>query len=388
MTDYWTNHWPRDLLVRFVAALGGGELLARSGTAVVRHRAADSLLSLADAMRPRDGIHIHSPTMALDVDSEGKRPGAVWCQCSADGHAICDGCWVTLAGSLHAYAYVMRAHFGCHRLLPCFSGGRGWHLFVLDGGDISHADALAFLGSFVRAPLAHVASIVVDRLVPMVGSERPFTLDLFDARDHLLRAPALVASGDSRSTLCEYAPIDPLLLDVYQRVALPFFRDEWRPRIYGAQERIEVALAGVAAMMRAAGDRQLVAALDAMEEPLRRAARRAAPLPPLERRLDVFVLVMWLLWTPPDKQVGSANHTLRLPWSPHERSGAFSLPLRFDMAVQLRPRSQPLRLVDVDQLGHTAAAAWFVVSRQVVADLLDDAERSPGLGIRAAYGGV
>lgn len=361
--------------------------MARSGDMVVRHRAAASVVSLADTMRPRDGIHIHSPTLALDVDSAGKRPGAAWCQCSADGHAVCDGCWVTLVGSLHAYAYVMRAHFGCHRLLPCFSGGRGWHLFVLDGGDISHAEALAFLDSFARAPLTHMAWLVVERLVPTVGTEHPFTLDLFDARDHLMRAPALVATGDSRSALCEYAPVDPLVLDVYRRVMLPFFRDEWCPRVHGAQERIEVALAGVAAMMRASDDRHLVAALDAMDEPLRRAARRATPLPPLERRLDVFMLVMWLLWTGPDKQVGAANHTLRLPWSPHERSGGLSLPLRFDMAVQLRPRSNPLRLADIDQPGQNAAA-WFTVSRQVVTDLLDDAERGPSLGIRAAYCGV
>lgn len=379
--NYYDRHYPHARIQRLLAAIddtGAAELILRASADLtpLRHLAPADITPLLRHRRPADGAHLAlseqcTGTLVLDVDAASTRT-APYCSCPEGARMICDNCWVAMAGTLRGYASLLRTHFGCTQLLACFSGGRGWHLFVLDAHQIDRSHALLTLGHLVPDTVRHVAQSFL-AVNAQLGQSRLLTMQLFDP---LSRLPRLSESTTTPlGAACLAAIADRRVLDLYNTVLLPYFCSVWCPRVLGCDVELNEAVATAGKMMMQSLQAGHVVA---------RAYETAAALPvhaePLASRIDAFLCVMTLLWHEPDYALLSARHPIRLPWSPHARSGRFSLPLCIDRAHELRPHSLPPHLADIG-CANTAADVWFRRSLQVVDDLLQDRERTPRVSV-------
>lgn len=348
MEFYYRFNYPYAYIQRLLNALNpnGCEIAirTRNDVAPMRDRKPTELSTLLLRFNPLDGAHVSvgsHPSAAFVLDVDNDRKNMPRCSCTEDNRCICDNCWLTMAGILRAYMYVLRAHFGCTLFLPCFSGGRGWHLFVLDSSDIDRTYAMHKLKDLISDAL------------------------------RLVSAPCKTIDG---RTLCAFESfklgsslLDPMIVSLYRDVMLPFFKTEWIPRILGVDATFNDGL--------------VLASQLVTDNIVATAYRQFSSMPNItaidERdRLDAFIAITTLLWQSPDSNLCSDNHLLRLPWSPHQRTGNFSLPLHMDWAHTLCPQTRPPKVFEVGKQ-NTTGNAWFQRSLEVVQDLLDNFERRP-----------
>ena len=380
---YDESVYPHDLLNRFVRLIdpdGAAELVVRTSLDAppLHHQNPSDLGMLVRSRHPRDGVHIvlsdrSSHVMVLDVDLSG--PMSPMCTCSGGGRLICDHCWVTMCGVLRGYCYLLRAHFGCEQRLACFSGGRGWHLYVLDAHQIDHASAVHVLSTLVPDTVRHVAEsyLELSRLTPR---HVMLTLDVVD--------PAARLPLPEKATHSELADahmralVDRRVLLLYRDVMLPYFLTIWRPRVLGCDVAEAEAIDAITAMLTTRHESHPSTCKLCPAVALCRST--VGDRPALLQRIDVFLVVMSLLWQTADEHVTTSKHPVRLPWSSHERSGRFSLPLAVERAHELRPQSLPARVEDVSR-EQTMSHAWFQSSLRVVSDLLHQCERGPRLAV-------
>jgi hypothetical protein len=248
-------------------------------------------------------------------------------------------------------------------MVASFSGGRGWHLFVLDPPPQSRCAVYRWLRTTIPGALRHAVT-ALERLCAK-DSRRLYTLD------------AVVAASAPRQmlhdTLCD--KVDTIAVLVFRTVMVPFFRDVWMPRVaHTTSERAALATASSALGTELARGYATAAALiDAAE-------RAAVAVPPLENRLDAFLAIGSLFWELPDDSLRSAVHPIRMWWSPHGRSGNFSLPVPVGRAHELAPGSSRLRAADATTAG-TTAHSWLRISLEEVTDLLERDERRPRVSV-------
>ena len=322
--------------------------------APMRNHTPTELSTLLLRFSPLDGAHVSvgiHPSAAFVLDVDNDRKNMPRCSCSEDNRCICDNCWLAMAGILRAYMYVLRAHFGCSVFLPCFSGGRGWHLFVLDSSEIDRGYAMHTLKHLISDALRILSTTIISVLCKNTDG-RTFTLCMFEP------------SPKSHSVL---QILDQMVVSLYRDVMLPFFKTEWIPRVLGANATF---MGGLDLASKIITDNTVSAAY-----------KQSSSMPKVasvdERdRIDAFIAITSLLWQTPDSNLGSDNHLLRLPWSPHQRTGNFSLPLHMDWAHTLCPQTQPPKFSEVGK-PNTTGNAWFERSLEVVQDLLENYERRP-----------
>lgn len=370
---FYAQAYPIHVLERFLTRRTEHcEVIARVDNQLepVRHQRVADLRRLVREKQPRDGIHVafddsfESP-FVIDVDHHGGRR-AIRCSCADGGRSICDRCWLTMAGILRGYEFVFRRHFGCDHLAAAFSGGRGWHLYVLDAHNLSRRVAYEWLRTAVPTCVSRVASGLID--AQRTDGTRAYTLDAFDPRSN----PSL----DMMDAAWLARKVNATVLQLYRDVMLPFYRDEWVPRVLGASRTPESALTCVAQMVLGTLSRDTADGYLAASDLIARCILGGVTPPPLDKRVDAFLLVATLLWAAPDAALEADAHPIRLWWSPHQRSGNLSLPLHIARAHELRPETQPPRWHDVVTPG-TTAHAWFALSLEVINDVLERDERRP-----------
>lgn len=254
-----------------------------------------------------------------------------------------------MIGALRCYIYIFRAHFSCSYFLPCFNGGRGLHLFVLDSSKIDRAYAMHMLKTIVSDALRAISNGVVS-FVSKFTDGRAFSLCAFEP-----------------PTQIQIVPLDPLVLSLYREIMLPFFEKEWIPRVLGANATFEHGINAAKCLITSLSE---LNAFDISSRMLTRAR--------IERkdRIDAFMVVATLLWQSPDSNLSTETHPLRLPWSPHQRSGNFSLPMDMDHMFSIYPQSHPPKCTDVGKSG-TMGNSMFNQSIAFVQDLLDNYESRP-----------
>lgn len=388
MNAYYKRHYPHSAINRFLRAIDpqqAAELVLRPSRedAPMRDLAPSDITALVSNVCPRDGAHValsehRCASMVLDVDLTRSRP--MYCSCADGGRLICDNCWLIMAGVMAGYVYMLKAHFGCSQLLACFSGGRGWHMFVLDAHQIDRTQAVHTLANLVPDTAHHVA-VSFQELMQQQRGDALVTLADFDPQRRLWRMGVQTA-----------AVVDRRVLALFTDVMVPFFCDEWRTRVLGCDVSVDSAINVAGALLAAEhashADRSCAgcavvraynAAADMFEAAAHRRSRtQDSSLPAVRDRVDAFLAITALLWEQPDANLMSARHPIRLPWSPHERSGRFSLPLPLTRAHELCPQSQPPLLEEVGS-ANTTGDAWFRLSLQVMDDLLGNCQRAPSV---------
>lgn len=383
--EYYASHYPYDRVERLLRAIDpslSSELLVRASHDAVplRHQEMSSLRELVHRHTPRDGVHLAlsasgRSTLVLDVDSDGARP--LLCECGELGRSICDNCWLALAGAMRGYAYMLRTFFGCRHLLACFSGGRGWHMFVLDAAHLDHAHVTQILHSMVPDSLRRLSSAFL-ALHTRVGQQNAIPLRTFDPV-HRLRGT--VGAENEVSLVIAGGMLEQPVLELFTAVLLPYFLEQWRLAVLGASSSQNSALSAAVALLRAQHDTHQNCENCVVWRACRIAHESVRQPQQFEQRIDVFLAVCSLLWQRPDMNMLGANHPIRLPWSPHDRSQRFSLPLTIDTAHQLAPMRYSPLLREIG-VAHTAAHSLFQQSLRVVDDLLDEHRRSPSaLGV-------
>lgn len=390
MDAYYKRVYPHQMVHRLLSVLDAtksSELVLRVSKErePMRYLDPSNITSLLCVNAPRDGAHLAlsercTTTLALDVDLSA--PRGMYCSCAAGGRLICDNCWVAMAGVLAGYVYMLRSFFGCTQLLACFSGGRGWHLFVLDAQRIDRIQTTHMLEQLVPRTAAQIAGWFMELVA---SRDNLYTLDIFDPAHRVSKVP-----GAEQSAKWAHTVTDGRVLALYTDVLLPYFCHQWRPRVLGCNvgenEATQVAGALLAAhSVHKTPQCHLCTVARAYSKAAEQIAtvretRSADSLPPLAKRIDAFLAITALLWEEPDPNLMSARHPIRLPWSPHERSGRFSLPLPLTRAHELCPMSQPPLWSEVGTRG-TTGDAWFRLSLDVVADLLGDCERTPSVAV-------
>ena len=381
MNGYYARHYPHGVINQFLRALDpeqAAELVLRPcrDDPPMRDLPPSNITSLLRAVCPRDGAHIalvehRCSALVLDVDLAHQRP--MYCACTDGARLICDNCWIIMAGALAGYVYMLKAHFGCQQLLACFSGGRGWHMFVLDAQHIDRSHVVNTLTHLVPDAARHLATSFNEQRRGVL-----VRLSAFDPRQQLCRVAASA-----------YTLVDCRVLALYADVMVPYFCDEWRPRVLGCNTSVDAAINVAGALLiashashqdRVCSGCVVARAYDAAADMYETARRRCAlaDLPGVGDRVDAFLAITALLWEVPDANLASARHPIRLPWSPHEPSGRFSLPLPLAQAHELCPMSQPPRWDDVGSPG-TTGDAWFRRSLVVMEDLLGDHKRTPSV---------
>lgn len=377
MNAYYARHYPHGTINRFLRTLDpqqAAELVLRPSRTdpPMRDLSPREITPRLRTVCPRDGAHIaldeHQCTaMVLDVDLTRPRP--LHCSCADDGRLICDNCWVTMAGVLAGYVYMMKVHFGCTQLLACFSGGRGWHMFVIDAHHIDRYQAVQTLTRLVPDATRQLASAVQELHQRRPNTAEMVTLATFDLRRRLGR-------GDVARSV---SLIDSRVIALYTDVMVPYFCSEWRPRVLGADTSVDVAINVAGALLQLTHP-ALAPAYQVTATAYEKMVRHGGPERKLSvcDRVDAFLAITALLWEAPDPGLASARHPIRLPWSPHERSQRFSLPLPLSQAHELCPASQPPRW---DEVGSpdTTGDAWFRRSLTVMEDLLGDCQRTPSV---------
>lgn len=378
-TPHYYNKWyPASLAQRFVTSASAhnspAELILRCSTdEIIRHENPRELVRLARRHAPLDGLHasfgIHPDAVfVLDVDHERARP--LLCECRDGGRDICDNCWLVLAGALRCYDYVMRAHFGCQHILTCFSGGRGWHMFVLDAHNIDRNTTIGWLHTLMSTASAHVASSYL-KLYQLTQGKRRFNIG-FVSIEQRLATTQLSRPAMTSPTACtlENAPIDRVVMQLFVNIIVPFYVHHWLPRVIGCSFSEEAGLQRIY---------DLMALSDGVDAQLRSACECSLKNSngiEWKNTIHAFLLLTWLFWVPPDKNLASANHPIRLPWSSHQRSGRLSLPILVETAHQLRPRSFPPLLSDIGSPS-TTGHALFNHSVLIVESVLDKYDGAP-----------
>lgn len=360
---YYERAWPRHIIERYLSTRVC-EVIVRThvDSEPIRHLGVPDMARLVGERCPRDGVHIvfddhaESP-LVFDVDHTPTTPPAPWCMCTDGGRRICEQCWIRLCGAMRSYEFVLRRHFGSADVLACFSGGRGWHMFVLDAPPQPRAVVYRWMQRTVPHAL-RTAAKAVQRLCAS-DPNKLYTLD------------AVAVAGCSmnmlRDTLADR--VDTIAVLLYRQVMVPFFRDIWMPHV-ARTSSVRAALAHASAVLSDDIRSSYAVALSLIEA----GERAALQIPPLENRLDAFFVIASLLWEAPDESVGSASHPIRMWWSPHQRSGNFSLPVPIHRAHELVPET--LRAADAATPG-TTAHTWMQISLREVTDLLQRDERRP-----------
>lgn len=378
--EYFARHYPCDRVERLLRAIDptlSSELLVRAShdATPLRHQEMSSLRELVYRHWPRDGVHLalstnNRSTLVLDVDSDGARP--VLCDCVEHGRLICDKCWLALVGAMRGYAHMLRTYFGCRQLLACFSGGRGWHMFVLDAAHLDHAHVTQTFHALVPDSLRRLSAAFL-ALHARVGHQNAIPLRTFDP---LRRLRATIGTESDLSQTITDGMLDQPVLEMFTSVLLPYFLDQWRLGVLGAVSSQHSALSAAVSLLRAQHESHTSCDNCIVWQACRTAYESPRHPQQFEQRIDVFLAVYSLLWQRPDLNMLGANHPIRLPWSPHDRSQRFSLPLPIDLAHQLAPLSYSPLLREVGT-EHTAAHTLFRQSLRVVDDLLDEHGRSP-----------
>jgi len=358
---YWSLFYPYDRVSQLLSLMtrdsaDGPELMLRLAhdkppiRHVFAHHNEDELRALLVAHTPADGLHAcpgQSADSAFVIDVDNDRTFELLCACRDGGRDVCDNCWVRLAGAMRAYIYLLRHRYSCTRVLATFSGGRGWHLIVFDAHTIDRPRLMRELTHSVPCVLEAVC-----RGYNTLVTERPdmsVSLASFDTR--IVHARHLTSNREEARSF-RRPLIDAWMHDLYGAIMLPYFQSVWLPRVLGPRASISDGVECAAAMLAAAhtaATHQKCAQCTVMltYAAARRRYTKTDLAVPVHLRIDIFLVVMSLLWIKPDEEVASPNHMLRVPFSPHLRTGNIALPVDPVGASDLTPRTRPLRATDI-----------------------------------------
>lgn len=352
LRDYYAQMYPHRLVQRLLAQWSpdGCEVLIK-GTAcpVIRNRPGSDAYELLRDFHPADGLHCaggHGPGAALVLDLDHDTPRAMLCTCAELGtKRICNNCWVAMAGAARAYCYVLRRQFGCREILTSFSGGRGCHIVALRPDVLSHRMAVKWFDETLPNAITDLATAYTNltRLFPRKAI--PLTM----LNPHTRVARLLQAPAEERDML-RACYTDPAIVELFKACVLPFFLDEWRPRVLTPATDPEDAVTCAGGML-AAPHRHATRCKDCVRVDAfahaasahQRQTARNVTVFALHDRIDVFLAVMSLFYVRPDSGLLSPTHMLRVPFSPHERSGNMALPLALHEMHLFRPEQDAVQ---------------------------------------------
>ncbi len=384
--DYFSLRYPYKLVERLLRqwAPDQCELMVKVDSGPpVRNQPLRNFYSLVSSSHPVDGLHCaagHAPSSAFVIDLDHDGPRQILCQCG--DRLICNRCWIAMCGTLRAYVYVLRRQFGCHHLLCSFSGGRGCHILALaPPPTMNRIAAHEFLRDALPSSLISLAESYLT--ISAQHQDKAIPLTMFNPHERISRL--LVSSIADQNKLCA-AYIEPFFVDLFKTIVYPFFCDEWRPRVIGPKatvvDAIRCAGALLAAPHRVSDEHQcascvlILAHEHAHTMHRQHLAATGAGFEPWDR-VDVFLSVMTLFWTRPDANLAEPSHMLRVPFSPHGRSGNISLPIDPLRAHELYPATYPPSMAGGS---HT----MFEHAVELTSDLLSQLERRPSVGVRPA----
>ncbi len=351
LSNYYTHHYPYELVFEFAQIFGttNVEWMFRYSEDRVQRdlkiSSANELHRQTVASTPSDGVHLvyGNSALVLDIDYDEDAPYRDGiCACTHEQHLICDRCWLTVVGCVRMYVHMLKTYCGFVRVLCLFSGGRGVHIHVSD------CEALE-LGDRMRL---RICSDLYDCVRGMLKR-------LLDDPEELLRQALVgVATVDAQLRASEklqqafdanhecLCPAQQWPIEAYTAVLVPYFRMSWAPVLCdmpACNATTQQALLLVSTALQqghqtkcdgatpACTDCRLIRLLSRMEQ-LGRGYATCQNDTELMQRIDVFLLLMRMFWISADLQVLHTRHPIRLPFSPHLRSGRMSVPIDIDVA--------------------------------------------------------
>jgi len=212
-----------------------------------------------------------------------------------------------------------------------FSGNRGVHVMALHVPAGTNRRALFDrLSTRVPETLRRVARLVERTLG---GQSTRLTLSrVCGSTPFRYLACSRDVSAEDAAVVVE-CYVEPWILDTYGHVLLPHFTEWWTPTVLSAKAPIVEA---VAVAVRTVQEKypEVGRACDAL------AASYVGASIALEERIDVFLAVTALLWMCPDENLRSESHMLRVPFSPHGKSGNVCLPLEIARSHNFNPHAE------------------------------------------------
>lgn len=331
--------------------------LLKSSSETIQFRGAiksvDELIRLTRHHLPLDGVHAVMPEcVKFDLDYDSSAPNrASICECTAAARTICNKCFQIIACSALIYEWLLQNQYNLTRTLCVYSGGRGVHIFAR-GTDPT-----------LELPMCKQRRIFAE------VSELPHELV-----HHLLtsdvacigRCEALIRSGKgaiqidlsqfTRTTnplflldtpRLEDIAIPSWIISVYGKIIVPHVRQTVWPLWYntpniGTLEQLwKFAETGCAESPRTVEhvvqDRCIPCALCILHTKLKLfvvlssddddSLSESQLLVRMFFRLDTFLLLVYIFWLRADANLMGKSHPLRLPFSPHCRTGKISLPV-------------------------------------------------------------
>ena len=264
--------------------------------------------------------------LVFDIDLDCPRWNAIRkdmaCGCAEKTKVCCDLCWRLVAGAVTILQQSLRANFGFTEFMPCFSGRRGVHLWVLDEAclDLPWQAREAIVSFYTLGPAQ--AQVKPDTAYSWIDSKDRFYFEFGPSKSNYFNIDF--------SSLVPFAKvvIDRMLLapaastSCLSKLLAPF--------PLAVRPVLESRLAAAAKAAKGGFDRLRETIVAINQEHLKQ--RKFELVESTERAWNRLLLSIF--WPELDAQVTkNPEHLIRCPLSLHSSSRKFCLPLLFSTDV-------------------------------------------------------
>jgi hypothetical protein len=382
MQHYYNTVYPAQEVWDFVQLFspGASDWLLKNSTDSVPFRgqisSADELIRLTRKFTPTDGVHaVLSGCMQFDLDYDSNAPDrSSLCKCTATSRLVCNKCFQIVACSALIYEWLLKNLCGFRKTLCVYSGGRGVHIFACDR---SCADGLQ------RCVKRQIFSLISETAHELLTTMLTRDANSFSAcfnyiiADNASIREDLSQSNVTLDALSGSKPIKALqfaipnwIISVYGHVLVPYVRNTVLPQWYESDntaagiERLwlfaetgcKADPSGIehivsancvpcaltllhkrlsGATIHTMSDNDLSTDDDDDDSPQDEDKLQQARIFKLMFRLDTFMLLLYIFWLRADAHLLHKSHPLRLPFSPHNRTGKISLPITESLMTTL-----------------------------------------------------